>query len=394
MLRGLLLVSLVPVIAAGQSATPLSVAAAPQSLTNVAPQPRADQIEFVKFEFQEPHLYELSVHYGPIDGEPSAGLEYGAEAVIGGEEAIASATLHVVDEMGRKIQPVPIATHSTGGSFEFLGLMTVPSQPFRILLEGESVDGKAFKRAYPRLFRPVNEPQARLPRFPPDFPRELVAGFQQMFDHLAPKTIAERQALVAGNPDGKIVIPRFQVSNVTYAPLLAPGGRPVGLRMSYDVEFSTAGRYRPELRVFAEDKEDFIVGRNPLHPLESTIVPRPRKAHSPDEEAEYVPGLLAQLTDYIYEAGTHYRFTLELLPNFIVLDRDKTTLCVIHQRFRLERDPARAFARMVANEGPTTYRVSIGGNAFEARIANFYGEGTFYRNFVAEGGRDCADQGR
>lgn len=394
MVRPLLLILAVSVIAADQSANTPSVPTTPRTLINVAPQPSADDIKFVAFEFQEPQLYELSVHYGRIEGEPSVGVQYGVEAVIGGEEAIGSATLHVIDGAGRKVQPVPIATHATGAGVEFLGLMTVPPEPFRILLEGEGVDGKLFKRIYPRLFKPVKVSDAGTPGFPPDFPRELIAGFKQMFEHLAPKTIAEREALVAANPSGKIVVPRFEVSNVTYAPLLSPNGLPVGLRMSYDVEFSKRGRYAPGLRVFAEDKEDIIVGRNPLHPLKNTIVPVPRKAHAPDEEAEEVPGLLAQLTDYIYDGHTRYQFTLELVPNFIIIGRDRLTLCVFHQRFRLERDAAKAFARMAANEGPTSYRVAIGGSTFEGRIENFYGEGTFYRNFVAEGVQDCSDEGR
>jgi hypothetical protein len=46
---------------------------------------------------------------------------------------------------------------------------------------------------------------------------------------------------------------------------------------------------------------------------------------------------------------------------------------------------------MLASEGPTTYRVSIGRDAFEGRVDNFHGEGTFYQGFVAEGTPDCEE---
>jgi hypothetical protein len=46
-------------------------------------------------------------------------------------------------------------------------------------------------------------------------------------------------------------------------------------------------------------------------------------------------------------------------------------------------------AKRLANEGQTTYRVYIGGKAFEGRIDSFYGEGTFYRGFVKEAVPAC-----
>jgi hypothetical protein len=63
---------------------------------------------------------------------------------------------------------------------------------------------------------------------------------------------------------------------------------------------------------------------------------------------------------------------------------------VLQQGFQTASDPGKAFASMLAREGPRTYRVYIGGEAFEGRIENLPGEGTLYRSFVAEGAQDCA----
>ncbi|HVH55060.1 MAG TPA: hypothetical protein VM791_02315 [Vicinamibacterales bacterium] len=63
----------------------LSVPAAPRTLQNIAQPPKVEDIEFVDFRFEQPQLYHLRAHYGPIEGEPSAGVQYGVEAVIGGE---------------------------------------------------------------------------------------------------------------------------------------------------------------------------------------------------------------------------------------------------------------------------------------------------------------------
>jgi hypothetical protein len=392
--RPLLLLLLVLPASAAQSSATYSVPPSPQPLHNIAASPRAAWIRFQSFEFQEPHLYHLRVHYGPIEGAPSAGGRYGVEAGIEGDEAIAYATVEVLDEAGATIQQVPMAAEAMGSAYRFVGLMTVPSHPFRVRLTGQGVDGTEFTRMHPRLFNPVHKPQTP-PNFgadiPPDVPREVIVGFQQMFEELAPKTIADREALLAANPSGRISSPQYRVSNATYEPLLSPAGGPIGIRVTCEIVFPQSGRYSPGVGIRGENltRGDGVVDRDRLHTLKSTIVPRPREVHAPEQEAQDYPGLFQQRTDFLYEKGTVYRFTVDRVPKYISLDKDGVTLCMS----QYERLSHKNFDRMIASMGPTRYDVAIG-TSFEAWIEHFYGEGVFYRTFMAEGTPDCDERPR
>ena len=112
MMRALLLLTLVlPAFVSSRASQENPPAARP--LQNIAEPPRAGKIQFVGFTFQQPRLYHMGVHYGPIEGPPSAGVQYGVEASIGGDEGIATATFHVTDEAGAAMQPIRMAAHST-----------------------------------------------------------------------------------------------------------------------------------------------------------------------------------------------------------------------------------------------------------------------------------------
>jgi hypothetical protein len=368
--------------------------AEPRPVKDVTRQPKAADVEFAAFDFEQPNLYELSVHFGRIDGEPSIGARYGIRAVIGGERAIAWAALEVIDQQGERVQPVIVAPSALGGSYdEWIGMMTVPALSFRVALSGETVDGQPFRRIFGRLFRPVNAPPHKLLfRELPGFSREDAEIFQRQLDEQAPVVIAEREALVAQNPSGKVVMPRMSVSNVSYAPLLSRAGAPIGVRVAYDVTFSRSGEYSPGLRIAAEGAGGFIIGRNPLIVMRTAIEPLPRDAYAPHNPPVDTYGFYAEQANFLYEGSTVYTFTIELVPNYVVFQNDHVTACLSRLRFGRERDPQNAFSRMLANEGPTTYRLYIGTDAFEGRVEKFYGEGTFYRNLVADGLPDCDEK--
>jgi hypothetical protein len=347
---------------------------------------RAEQIEFVSFEFQQPELYgELSVDYRPIEGEPAIGEEYGVAASIGGQEAIATLLFEAIGPDGALLQPIPMVSQSIGvpGDYEFIGMMTVPSRPFRVRLSGNDVHGQRFTRLS-RLITPAADAPSRHV-IPPGFPPEFVSRIEQMFD----ETRDARYAIVVDNPTGRIALPRTRIANVRYAPLVSGTGNPLGLKVTYEAEFSQAMRYNPELRIYAEDKADSAIGRHPLHPLRSTIQPVPHETYAPLKEAEEIPGLLAHRADFLYKAGTRYQFAVEVVPDFVKVLRDRITPCLWKQPPRYSEHERKAFARQLTQEEPTTYRVWIGGRAFEGRIDGFYGEGTLFRSFVAEGFAEC-----
>jgi hypothetical protein len=384
-------VTVLPVLA-GQIAVPSSTTDTMTPVKDVTNAPRMEEIEFVDFEFQRPQPAHGGVVLFQIQGEPGAGLRYPVEANIGGEAAMASASFDVLAEDGTIIQPLPIARGDRGGHSQFIGMMTVPSQPFLVLLSGQSVDGRPFRLLYPRLFKPG---KASLD-IPPDAPIPLEYGGQRrLMEEAAKMQLAEAERFVAANATIPLVMPRLVVSKVLYAPLSSPAGRPIGLRIAYDVEFSQTGVYDPWLTVYAGNPEESgILGQ--MRVVNSSLEPMARLAHAPGELAgtNHRDSVLAHGAEFLYEARTIYHFSLDLVPGFISPGSGGSAACIWRDGIRTARDPEKWFASLLSREGPSTYRVSIGRNAFEGRIENFAGEGTLYRSFVAEGTPDCPQIGR
>jgi len=362
------------------------------AVKDVTSAPRVAEIEFVDFEFQRPRPAHGGVFLFQIDGEPASGIRYPVEANVGGEEAIATASFDVIGEDGTIIQPLPIARGDRGGHSQFIGMMTVPSRPFRIRLSGQSVDGRRFQRLHERLFRPGKgtldiSPDATVPL--------EYAGQRLLMEEEAKRQVAEVETFVAANAAVPLVMPRLEVSKVMYAPLLSAGGRSIGVRITYDVEFSQAGEYNPQLSVYAGNpEENGILGQ--MRVVNSSLEPLPRLAHAPHELAgtNHRDSVLAYGADFLYEARQIYHFSVDLVPGFIAPGSGGSPACIWREGFHTTRDPEKAFASLLSREGPSMYRVSIGGEAFEGRIENFAGEGTLYRSFVAEGTQDCPQIGR
>jgi hypothetical protein len=176
-----------------------------------------------------------------------------------------------------------------------------------------------------------------------------------------------------------------------YAPLSSAAGRPIGVRITYDVEFPQGGLYNPRLSVHPEDLEGSSGVSDEMRVLHSRLEPLPKLDFPPHAPAETRSGesVLSYGADFLYEARTVYHFTVDLVPGFIIT-RPGTAPCVWKEGFERASDPGKAFASMLAREGPRTYRVRIGGATFEGRIENVAGEGTLYRSFVAEGAQECA----
>jgi hypothetical protein len=395
MLTPIVLVSVVLSVLAGQvgAQSPLTGATAP--VRDVTKAPRAAEIEFVDFEFQQPRPMHGGVALFGIDGEPASGTRYPVEASIGGEAGIASASFEVIADDGTIIQPLRIAWRGTAapGHSNFIGVMHVPSRPFRILLTGQTVDGRRFRLVYERLFKPVKGTVDLRPagEIPPEY-----GGQRRLMDEEAARLVAEAEAYAAAHATDPLVMPRMAVSNVRYAPLLSAAGRPIGVRLTYDVELSQDGQYNPRLDVHPEDLEDSSGVSAEMRVLNSSLEPLPRLAHAPQAPADTRGGdsVLAYGADFLYDARTVYHFRVDLVPGFIATGGGASTPCIWRQGFQTAPNPDKAFARMLAGEGPKTYRVYIGGETFEGRIENLSGEGTLYRSFVAEGAPDCAQPAR
>jgi hypothetical protein len=201
------------------------------------------------------------------------------------------------------------------------------------------------------------------------------------------EAVAARERRVAANAEGTIVLPQTRVTDVQYAPYLSSSGRTLGITISYTVAVEPGGRYDPSLRVVREDPASGGDARDAMRPLHASITPRPHLYHAPERETEEIPGLL--VSDAIYTSGTSYKFSIRFAPAFVGLLRDGRTPCLTltHLKNRFQGDAR--YTQMIADRGPSRYRVYIGRSAFEGRIDDYAGEGTLYQHWIDEGTLPC-----
>jgi len=375
-------------VSAGQTNVSVAQDASPRPVRDITEPPSAAQVALLDFKFQEPSFRS----FAPIDSEPVIGAEYVVEAHVDGEHAVATMKFEIVDDTGIAIAPIAIGRQTRSGFPRYLGVMTVPAHPFRIVLTGHTVNGEPFRRADDKVFRPIERAAPR-----PQSSHGLPAGWIELIERLVedkgPQLIAEVKADLASKPSAVMAIPRMEVFNVTYAPLFSAQGRPIGLRIAYDAKFSETGQFNPAVEAEGKYDNDGWQGRTRMEVLDSTITPMPSEAFRP-----YGPVILNDIrtsplqsgATYTYEEGTVYHFTADLVPDFIVHNLNRSKACIYYQRYRSSPWAQKPFAEILTYEGPTTYSVLVGGR--RALVENFFSEGTFHRSFVAEGAQDCGPQ--
>ena len=140
------------------------------------------KISFLDFRFQEPYFGREGPNYAPQKGEPSGGAQQLAEARLFGNESIATLKFEMADESGQSIRSLHfIKTDDSLASGEYLGLVDVPLQPFRIVVSGQDVNGAPFRAVYSRVFRPKGQPPAQLV-LPPGMPAQHAAKLKAGMD--------------------------------------------------------------------------------------------------------------------------------------------------------------------------------------------------------------------
>jgi hypothetical protein len=338
------------------------------------------EITFANFAIQQMFL---SNHPGmtEIKGEPTIGARFFARAWIYDWEAIATAKFEAVDENGNFIQKILI-NRETGanGDSDFYGVIKIPDRPFRVVMSGEGSDGKTFTRTFERLFKPTTHHQNAILIPPGGSPVDETKSRQLVEDYL--NKMEEDVRKKAGD---MIVMPRTRVSNVMYAPYFSKTGRQLGLRITYDIQFSQDGYFNPELDIFLDYKKEDWRGRIDMKPLTGSIEPKPEEAGSPQVQ----PHMLAYGAGYLYKAETTYHFTAEYVPNYAVQNEEKTKFCIYHDPYNESPQMQTALREILADNAPTPYTLEIRNTDFFGVIEGLPSQGILLKNFLAEGAKDC-----
>lgn len=345
--------------------------------------PSSAEITFSEFEIQQMFV---TNHPGTvaIKGEPTKGFRFFVEAKIYSWEAIATLKFEAVDEHGNVIQKIPIQRQpdANGGS-GFYGVMKIPDRPFRVVMSGEGWDGRSYRLTYERLFRPTTRQQSAIL-----IPGVTTSANQRQEAEKLSQDYLDKMEQDARNSGEMIVMPRTRVSNVMYGPYFSKAGRPLGIRITYDMEFSQDGYFNPELDLFLDYKKDDWRGRIDMKPLTGNIEPKPAESGSPQIQ----PHLLAFGAGYIYRAGTTYHFTAEYIPDYVIQNEKKTKFCIWYQQYKHTPEFLAAWRAILASEAPTKYTLSIDNTNFYGVIEDLHPQRTLFQSFVAEGALDCGEQ--
>ena len=342
-------------------------------------------IEFVDFDFEQ---FAISRH-GPtpfrIDDLPSTGTKYFVTAELIGVETISTLKFEAVDQQGALIAVVPmIQMTGPDGAPEFFGVMLIPDRPFRIVASGQAIDGSQYK-VTSDLFVPTSEPPKPNGGFPLD-PKEAKKMLALLKD-AEHKGYSKVEQEFAKLRDGVIVMPRTRVFNMNYTPIFSSSGRPLGFRITYELEFSQDGWYNPELGVLAEFENKEWFGKMNMSVHDGNIEPKPI-----EESPQVKSHPLEHGAGYMYRANTTYQFTAELFPDYVIRNEKKTKFCLYNKLYDYDRSLTEARKAILASKAPITYRISIKNSGFEGRIEKFYSHHELYNNFVAEGAVDCGPQ--
>jgi hypothetical protein len=345
-------------------------------------------ISVLSFDFQQPYFGFEGPGLLPIDGEPSRGARYIVAASVYGDKSIATAAFSAVDESGAVIQSIRMMREPSGTS-KLVGLMVVPDRPFRIVMTGAAVDGVRYRRTYKRLFRPTRA-QPSGSRLSPDVPTDRAKHMTQIADEAARQVIDRLESQLANHPEGVAVMPRTQISNVAYAPLFSAAGRPIGLRVTYEAKFSEDGYFDPALRVLPTYQSDEWRGLVDMYAVDASIEPLPAELGAPQQR----PSILAYGAGYQYKGNTTYRFTADLIPDFIIQNEAKTKFCIFSRKYEIYESGTRrvVWAELLRRQSSVNYKVFIGDQDFTGAIDGFFAPGTLRASFAAEGAQDCGSQ--
>jgi len=350
---------------------------------------RASEIKLFSFEFQRVYLGHEGPNHTRIEGEPSAGAQYIVRANIFRQEAIRTMKFELVDVNNRVIGLLHFfKSNNSPEDGDYVGLVDVPSHPFRVMVSGTDVNDTPYQRIFPRLFRPTRRPPAT-PLIPPGFPPARAKEIRQMLEAIDKQARAQFADESKRRPDGVIVIPRIEVSNFTYEPFLSPMGNLLGMRLKYDMRFSADGNYAHSFHAFPLYTDIDFRGKVEMKVFRESIEPRPERPTT-DPNIWHDPNtLILHGSEAGYRADTTYHFVVDLIPDYVFQNAAKTKFCVYNLKFKESIKAQNVWRVIKASSRPVRYRVSMQKADFDGDTEDFHPLKAFTDSFLSEGAEDC-----
>lgn len=348
----------------------------------------AREIDLLRFDFQELYYGFEGPNYIRMKGEPQAGEEVIAEAQLFRPEAVSSARFEFINASGQELGR-QFFTKTSGNVFDgaFVGVVKVPNEPFKVRVSGVDINGKPYQCTYLRLFRPVKGRSAA-PRLPAGMSREQAISLNRMIQAHDQQSRAKLVERARRHPDGTITLPRAEVSEATYEPLISNAGNVIGLRVRYAVRVSQDGHYAFAPSVWPIYADANSRGKIEMNTIALSVDPLP-EGLNPQAAALH----LRYGGGASYKAGTTYRFTADTVPNFAIQNAQKTRFCIMQSTSKSSPAMETTWRTLVNNNRPVPYAMNIGWTTFKGRTDSFSGPSVFYQSFIKEGAQKCSAGG-
>lgn len=331
------------------------------------------RIELRTFEFEEPYFGREGLSYSATKREPAKRAQQLAEARLNGQVGASTVKFEAIDARGDALTVLYLfKVNDALDDDEYLGFVDVPDQPFRVRISGQDISGASYSRVYDHLFSPTEE----LPT-----PAALIT--KPMLDE-EKRYQAEFAAKRRANPEGVIVLPHMQVTHVMHEPYRSPSGNTLGIRLSYDIQFSKASVYSvtPSVNPLFEDYD--FRGSVGMKVAGDTIDPMPELL-----QQQYPPGFHGFLMPAGYQSGVVYHFVVDMVPDYAIQNAAGTRYCIYNRKFQSSAKASGTWETLKTQDVPIKYLVSIRSVNFQGEIPGGYSQKTFYEGFLREGAQDC-----
>lgn len=165
-----------------------------------------------------------------------------------------------------------------------------------------------------------------------------------------------------------------KVFDLSDEPFRSAAGNLLGVRLHYSVRFPTSGHHAPGPRLLPSD--DSFRSFRGLTILNTAVEPRPARLGDSPLGLPYGR----------YDAGTTYRFTVEMVPFYLIPSRDRSAYCISFASAEEEQ--------LAQSARETMFLVSIDGTSADFYLTgkspltlHAYNLRDFYEGAVAEGAR-------
>jgi hypothetical protein len=354
--------------------------AQPRPLNQISQGSAIPRISILEIRIQELKFGHEGPGYFDVDRGFFRGELEVVEAALFGQEAIATVRFELVSGSGQVLSTVPAFRIGDGAdAHQYYLQLEAPAQAFRFRIEGLDSQGRPYSSLFPRLFEPAQGSAAK-PELPAGLSEDQARRVRTSMAEAAERTLAQFASARKAYPDGTVRIGGWNLSAATYEPLVSPSGNPLGVRVRFQVRFESAGYFALSPYVFPLYANSRWRGNVAMKVLDAAV--DPAVAGGGAQDALRYGGAAH------YETDTVYRFTFDLVPDYVIRNEAGTRYCLNLQGFR-NRARQPVWEEIRASEAPVKYRVDISSLNFFSETAPMSPQRAYYEGFLREGAKDC-----